>query len=146
MTDMSDFFTREKANSGIKLPLTLPTGEKTEHYLQIRGVDSDEFRAAEAAHIRQAVDFAQIEDVMERARKIDEAKTELIASLVVSWSFPMECNLENVVQFFNDAPQIMESVNKIAGKRKLFFALESAASRIISQGNSDSTKDQKAQV
>lgn len=34
---MESFFTRENANEGIELPLLLPDGTKTEHWLRIRG-------------------------------------------------------------------------------------------------------------
>lgn len=37
---MESFFTRENANEGIELPLLLPDGTKTEHWLRIRGVDA----------------------------------------------------------------------------------------------------------
>ena len=45
---MSAFFTRDRANEGIELPLYLPNGRKSEHWLRVLGVDSDAFRLAEA--------------------------------------------------------------------------------------------------
>ena len=44
---MDAFFTRGKANEGVQLPLYLPDGSKSEHWVRILGVDSDIFRAAE---------------------------------------------------------------------------------------------------
>ena len=38
---MNAFFTRGVANEGVQLPLYLPTGEKSEHWVRILGVDSD---------------------------------------------------------------------------------------------------------
>lgn len=119
---MEAFFTREKANEGIELPLYLPSGGKSEHSLRIRGVDSDIFRLAEAEAKRDAVRILQLEDKTSQAAMIDEAQMKLLAVLVISWSFPQECAIDNVVAFFRQAPQIADAVNQIAGKRALFFA------------------------
>ena len=55
---MESFFTRENANEGIELPLLLPDGTKTEHWLRIRGVDADGFRKAEARSKRKMLEIA----------------------------------------------------------------------------------------
>jgi len=81
VVSMEAFFTREKANEGIEVPLYLPSGEKSEHWLRIRGVDSDHFRLAEADSRRKAIDIATIEDTLERAKAIADAKLALIAEL-----------------------------------------------------------------
>jgi hypothetical protein len=44
--NMDAFYTRQKANEGIQLPLFLPDGTKTDHWIRIRGIDSDAFRIA----------------------------------------------------------------------------------------------------
>src|SRR5690606_26407498 len=103
MIGMEAFYTREKANEGIKLPLHLPSGEPTEHWLRIRGVDSDEFRLAEAESRRDAFRVASIEDPRERAKAIEDAKIDLLAHLVIEWSFDKECTLEAVKEFLREA-------------------------------------------
>lgn len=137
-TGMEAFFTRSIANEGIELPLYSPTGEKTEHWLRVRGIDSDEFRAAEANAKRDAFQIASVEDMAERARLVTESQRKLIASLVVGWSFEQECTLENVMAFFREAPQIQEAVDRAASRRALFFAARSSSSPPSPSTSSDS--------
>lgn len=136
---MEAFFTRERANEGIEIPLYLPDGTKTEHWLRIRGVDSDHFRLAEAEIKRDAMRVAMIEDPLERAKAIADAKLNLIAALVISWSFEKECTLENVKEFFRQAPQIADAVDQVASKRALFFAKRSSSSLSTPKPSSGST-------
>lgn len=139
VVSMEAFFTREKANEGIEVPLYLPDGTKTEHWLRIRGVDSDHFRLAEAESKRDAMRVAMIEDPLERAKAIADAKLNLIAALVISWSFEKECTLENVKEFFRQAPQIADAVDQVASKRALFFAKRSSSSLSTPKPSSGST-------
>lgn len=134
---MEAFFTREKASLGVKLPLYTPTGAKTEHWLRIRGIDSDEFRAAEADARRDAVRVAGIEDLEERRLAIQDAQRSLIATLVIDWSFEQECTHENVMKFFREAPQIQDAVDKAASRRALFFVNESSDSQPTQNTSSD---------
>lgn len=141
---MDAFFTREKANDGIEVPLYTPTGEKSEHSIRIRGVDSDLFRQAEAESKRDALRIAGIEDEAQRSLAITEAKLKLLSSLVVSWTFDQECTRESVVEFFRNAPQIADAVDRVASKRALFFAKESNSSQPTLKPSSDSMKGRKA--
>ncbi|QQM14078.1 putative tail assembly chaperone [Vibrio phage pVco-14] len=119
---MQEFFTRQKANEGNKVPLYLPNGEPSEHWIQVRGVDSDQFKTAENAAKRKAVEIAQIEEVQERAKVVRETELECVAALVADWSFDEECTPENVVNFLREAPQIADMINRYAANRKSFFA------------------------
>lgn len=136
---MDAFFTRGKANEGVQLPLYLPDGSKSEHWVRILGVDSDIFRAAEAEARRDAFRIAAIEGATERAEAISSSKRSLIASLVVAWSFPGECTRENVDAFFKEAPQIMDAIDIAASKRALFFAGRSSSSAPSPSTSSDLT-------
>lgn len=127
MGEMDQFFTTDAANEGVRLPLSTATGESTEHYLTILGVDSDIFRRAEAKAKRDAFRLAAIEDEEERLTAANEAQFKLIACLVAGWSFDQECNLENVTAFLTKAPQIADQVDKVAGDRRLFFGLKSGS-------------------
>lgn len=118
---MSAFFTRERANRGIALPLYLPTGERADHWIHVRGIDSDEFRAAEAEHKREALRIAMIEDPKERTLAIADARASLLAALVIDWSFAEPCTLENLKRFFREAPQLADSIDRAASRRDLFF-------------------------
>lgn len=142
---MEMFYTRERANEGIEVPLYTPDGQKTEHWMRIRGVDSDAFRLAEADSRRDAMRIAAIEDEKERSKEIAEAKLRLIAALVMDWSFDEECNEKNVIEFLRQAPQIADVIDQIAGKRALFFAKKSSSSQNLPSTNSGSTKSRRGQ-
>lgn len=121
MTQMSDFYTRDKANEGIKLPLSKPDGTKTDHYVHILGRDSDAFREADAEAKRNALKIAQIDDETELKKSAEEAKLSLIAKLVIGWSFEEELTFENIKTFLKEAPQIADKIDQVAGMRALFF-------------------------
>jgi len=124
---MEAFYTREKANKGIALPLYLPTGERADHWIHVRGIDSDEFRAAEAERKREALRIAMIEDPKERTLAIADARASLLAALVIDWSFAEPCTLENMKRFFREAPQLADSIDRAASRRDLFFREASRA-------------------
>jgi hypothetical protein len=135
--EMQGFFTRERANEGVLLPLSQPDGSKTEHWIRIRGVDSDDFRRAEAAAKRKAVtDFGDITDKDRLQEQVFESMRELVAHLVISWSFSIPCTLENVKKFLREAPQIAEEIDLLASRRRLFFKQGSANSTTTPEGNS----------
>ena len=46
-TDMAQFCTRDAANEGVKFPLKTSDGKGTEHWIFVRGIDSDRFRMAD---------------------------------------------------------------------------------------------------
>jgi len=142
---MEAFFTRERANEGVEVPLYTPDGTKSQHWIRIRGVDSDAFREAEANSKRDAFRVASIEDTVERAKAIQDAKLNLIASLVISWSFEKECTPKNVKEFFRQAPQIADAVDQVASKRALFFAKRSSSSVSTPKPSSGSTRSRKGQ-
>lgn len=141
---MEAFFTRERANEGVEVPLYTPDGTKSQHWIRIRGVDSDAFREAEANSKRDAFRVASIEDTVERAKAIQDAKLNLIAALVISWSFEKECTPENIKEFFRQAPQIADAVDQVASKRTLFFGKGSSSSLSTPKPSSGSTKSRRA--
>lgn len=122
MSSMSKFYTRQKANDGIKIPLSLPSGEETEDYLVVRGIDSDQFRNADARARRQALVISEIDNMEEKTELIRESQLDIIASLVAGWSFEEECTQEKVKELLREAPQISDAIDRIAAKRLLFFA------------------------
>lgn len=121
MSDMTQFFSRAKANEGIEFPLYLPgTNIKSEHFLRIRGMDSDEFRVAEAIGRRELGELSRMEEPA-RSLKFLESKRRLIATLICGWSFEQECTLENAMAFLKEAPHIEDAINRVASERSLFF-------------------------
>ena len=142
---MKEFYTRQKANEGVELPLYHPDGTVSEHWIKVRGVDSDNFREAEATAKRKAVELSQIEDVTARARKVRETELECIAALVAGWSFPEPCTPENVVTFLTEAPQIADMVNRFAARRADFFTKKSTSSATGQGQKSSSKRSRKGQ-
>ena len=136
---MEEFFTRDNANNGIELPLFTPDGGKTEHTMQILGVDSDEFQATELREKRKVMALeAEAKDLKESERaeffaaKQKESELEILVSLISGWTFEQECNHENKLKFLTNAPQIADQINRVAANRRLFFL----------EGQSDSKSSQ----
>lgn len=140
---MSDFFTREKANNGIKVPLFMPNGSMTDQWLLLRGVDSDEFRLADVQAKRDAVRLAAIPETKDRDQAIYDLTIRLTAVLVADWSFDEECTLENVINFFKEAPQIAHAVDVTAGDRGYFFTQGLSSSSDSQDMSSSLTKSRK---
>ena len=144
MSDMSEFFTAETAEAGIKLPLFRPDGTQSEHWLKIRGVDSQEFRIAETLAKRSAAAAASIKDDRERAQMALDARTRLAASLVIDWSFDQPCTIDNVANFLKNAPQITDAIDRVSGDRALFFGIASTSFADGLTQKSNSAKSRKA--
>lgn len=121
MTDMESFFTRQVANEGVELPLFLPgTTTPSGHWIRVRGVDSDEFRLAQDKSRREVAEIVQLPEPERSERRLAQQRN-LIASLVMDWSFSKPCTFENVVEFLKEAPQIEDAINQVAARRSLFF-------------------------
>lgn len=118
---MEAFFTRERANAGVDLPLALPDGTPTQHVIRIRGVDSDVFKAAEAAQRRRVYEASAEEDKTKMAQILADVMLETRVALVMSWSFADPCTPDNVKKFLLEAPQIAEEIDRLAARRALFF-------------------------
>lgn len=142
---MADFFTRQKATEGIKLPLALPDGSETDHWLRIRGIDSDEFRRTDAKARREAMELAELAEaaskdeakLAELEKQIQDLQRKVVASLVIEWSFPEPCTEANVVKFLREAPQIQTEIDRLSARRKLFFGAGSASSTPSPVANSN---------
>lgn len=125
---MEQFFTRKKANEGIKVPLFLPDGSPSEHFIMVRSIYSDAFRNAERKALRDLPDVALLDDEEEKQKGFKDLELDTIVALVCGWSFEQELTDESVRTLLVEAPQIADSVNQIAKKKSLFFKSESKAS------------------
>ena len=128
VTPMDQFHTRAKSSEGVNVPLMLPDGSPTEHWVKVRGVDSDEYRRADSRARRRAIDIAQEKDEAKREDMIEDTKLDVLSVLVADWSFDRPCTPEEVKAFLREAPQIADLVDKTAYKRALFFAKSSTPS------------------
>jgi len=124
----SDFFTRAKANEGERMPLSLPDGTPTDDWLQIRGVDSDEFRHAMDEFRRELLVLASVKDPIERKEKTDAARLRLNAALVIGWSLDAEFTESALLEFLRESPYITEEVDRFASDRRRFFGKRSTGS------------------
>lgn len=141
---MKEFFTRQIANEGVTLPLYHPDGTPSEHWIKVRGVDSDHFRKAETKAKREAMNLAQLDNEQEKAEAIRETELDCIAALVAGWSFEPECTQNNVVNFLREAPQIADMINRFAVRRSEFFGKKPGSSANGSRQKSSSKKFRKA--
>jgi hypothetical protein len=143
MMDMEQFYTRDKANEGIKIPLVTPDNKETEHWLLIRGADSDAFRDAEN-EAKRAIIRAAKDDEVKVADAAKEGALDLLAAVVKDWSFPQECSGENIKEFLLKAPQIGDRIDKVLADRSFFFAVKSTGSSTTPEKNSSSGRKSKA--
>ena len=143
--EMEDFYTRDRANEGQRLPLRTPDGQPTGHWLQVRHVYSDAFQMAEEASMREVQERILALGEKPDPEKIAEAKRDgtnrLLSSLVAAWSFDKPCTPENVQAFLANAPQIAEQINRFAADAKRFFG---QGSRAVSQKPARGSKAKSA--
>lgn len=119
---MEAFFTRQAGNEGVEFSLDLPDGTPTPHRIRIRSIDSDIFRKANAEFKRQMVEiWAKSEGVEPDSALLEELKLKLQASLVVSWTFPNPTTLAGIVNLLKEAPAIAEQIDRISGRRAVFY-------------------------
>lgn len=126
---LSRFYTVDESEEGIRLPLYDKVGDKTEEWLQVRGVDSPVFSNAKLEADRKTLELTKETDDKKRFDKLLEIKRRLIASLVKDWSEDFrkeigEPTVDNVAKFFSKAPKVMDDVDRLAGNRSVFFSLK----------------------
>lgn len=146
MTQMQDFFTRQKANDGVRFPLALPDGTATEHWLLVAGLDSDRYRALKAeqdrALLMQMREAGADDSKKEAVRAAaDDAYLDRISILVTGWSFEQSCTPENVREFLQNAPHIRDAIDAVVSDRSLFYKLASKSSTPTPPQSSSSTNE-----
>lgn len=106
------------------MPLSLPTGEETTSWLQLRGVNSPTFEAAVSVADREQLKLTGKEDKMSAkdynaARRL--IKCKMLGSLVADWSDEdQECTPEAVITFLEGAPQIQRAIDNFAVQDRHF--------------------------
>jgi hypothetical protein len=126
MGSLSDFHTREAANEGARLDLHLPDGKESGDYLIVRGIDSDEFKAAQAREARRMMLLGEISE-KERIEQARISSANMLASLIVSWSFEDQLTQESAAQWLTEAPQIGDAIDRLASNRRLYFKKKSTS-------------------
>jgi hypothetical protein len=134
---MEAFFTRQRANEGVELPLDLPDGTPTAHRIRVRGVDSDAFQAAEAESKRRLSELVISRKLSAPgAGDFAAERIILLSALVIGWTFDAPCTPENVQGLLREAPQLADQIDRIAARRSLFFVKSSASSTASQQSSS----------
>lgn len=141
-----EFSTLDEANEGKFLPLYHPkTGEKTEHWLKILGVDSDAYYRAETA-MRRAMPGIEAEAKTMKgaeeqltlvAQEQKKWQRKVLAAVIVDWSLDKECNEANKIEFLTKAPQIAKAVDTFISDRRLFFRLGQDSLKTSQEANSN---------
>lgn len=131
----SRFFTRAKANEGIKIELKYPDGTPTDFWIRVRGVDSDAYKKAIAEMRARAMELFGSEDAGSKKKIKDMSQGEIHedellnihVALVADWNIeddngkPLPCTPEEIKKFLREAPQIADQINEVSTRRKLFF-------------------------
>lgn len=125
---MALFCTRSAGNEGAKLSLVNPVnGKDTEHWVKILSMDSDVYMIANTRAMRSLPAIMELPEESKLAA-MESNQLDLVAALVVDWSFPSECTHENVKAFLKEAPQIRRAIDNQAGNRALFMPGSSPSS------------------
>ncbi|KES23076.1 hypothetical protein [Pseudomonas sp. AAC] len=119
------FYTKPNADKGVKMQLMLADGSPSEHWLMVRGTDSDAFRKAKFEGARTMRDLPASMSDWDRAAARDEVVMNGLVSLVADWSFEEPCTLEAVREFLTNAPHIADAVDTVAADRSRFFEIAS---------------------
>jgi len=120
MPGMEEFKTRERANTGHKIPLFTAGGVLTAHWVRVRGIDSDAFQRARTKQTRRIAEIVELKEG-EREEAVADATLEMLASLVAEWSFPEPCEHDASKYFLRDGPQIATAIDKLSSRRAFFF-------------------------
>lgn len=139
---MRQFFTREKAEAGLRLPLYFPWGEPTGEWVQVRGAECAEYRRAKENFDRDVIE-AVIDAKGDPAKavmpKLSISERQAVA-LIAGWSFEDPCTPEAVVNLLHEAPQIIDQVKRFAEDRRNFYKPASPNTSDGSSGNASSTE------
>lgn len=109
---MKEFYTRDLHSKPKKLPLCLPSGNETDKYLEVVGIDSTQFAEARAQLSR---------DIVDKDLSDDEKSASYVSCLVVGGDIGKEeCSRENIVKLFINAPYIQKAVDTFAANHGNF--------------------------
>ena len=126
---LSDFFTLGALEKGKKLPLTLPDGTETEHYLMVLGADAPAARKALLEATRILRDEGKEGMSVEEEAAISQRANLLYRSaLAFDWSLPVPYSKEAIAELLLNNPGLSNDVERLASDRARFFAPELKAS------------------
>jgi hypothetical protein len=128
------FKLKGRAEAGIPMPILMPDGTDSGHTMTVRGIDSDTYRRGRAANSRRQAEILSMkpeegltdEEFRDQQQDLKhEADIDLLAKLVVDWSFPDEFSAEAVKSLLMESPFIANQVDVFACNRARFFGMPS---------------------
>jgi len=124
---LSDFYFKQKHESGTKMPILLPSGEDSGEWLQVRGPDCDESikhgRAYTLAYRQVARDLEELEAKCKEIEDFTEYNAvlsdrmiglniELALGVVTGWSFDEEFSQESLLGLLEQYSGLADAVAK----------------------------------
>lgn len=126
---LSDFFTLNALEAGKKLPLTLPDGTPTPHYLIVIGQDAPAAKRELLNLARQNRDTDESKLSSDEIYDIQHTGTiKYRSALVTGWSFDAPFSREAVTELLTQNPGLSQEVESFSNNRTRFFAQDSKAS------------------
>ena len=130
MKDLDAFATGQLGEEGVKLPLKDVEGNETEHWIKIKSTDSISFKKAQSKFRKKLVSIHEEggdSETIQAMEATEKYSNELLASLVVDWSFHEDdgskypCTKSNILKVFKDAPMLAQEIDVASAKRKNFI-------------------------
>lgn len=155
MKDLEVFATAKLAEEGVKIPLTDVEGNKTKHWIKIKSTDSISFKKAQSKFRKRILSIHELsgeEDSLDSILESEKLSLELIACLVISWSFknddgtPYKCTKTNIINLLKDAPILAQEIDVASARRKNFIKRSLKESSDSQKNNLSSKKDQKEAI
>jgi hypothetical protein len=123
MGKRKDYFTRQKANTGIKVAIPDPvTGEASDDYVLVAGTDSDRVRALFTELARERAEGKQ--DTQ------DNDNLRMCVAAVIGWSFDEALTPESAKETLVEIPALYDAIRAALVDRDRFFGKMSGSSAI----------------
>lgn len=154
MNDIQELYSLDAEEEGVKLPVGPPASKKPTGWIRIRGAGSQACRDArtrvrrrrlrETSRLRtEDAPPHEIEEAEDRIAR--EGELEVIASLVIDWSFDTPCTPEAIKELLLKAPKIADRIDIVSGEESLFFAFKRSESNDTSAPTSNSLAESMEQ-
>lgn len=119
-----DYNSRKDAEGSLqKYPFIYPGEEDQGDYLMVRSQYCSEFREAQLKANRQIAALVQAAGGPDKVDEelLTDIRYRAFATLVASWTFEEECNVDNVAEFLRNNDFVYDDINSLAAKDSLFF-------------------------
>lgn len=144
---IKELFTRKRHNEGVRVDVKDESGSVV-GWLQVRGVDSDAYRAAHDGYNQAMVRLASVVRAQGEGANLlpatqeekDSAQIAERVALVADWSFDDKFTPEAVAELLRETPRLADQVYYLAQDRDRFLGSSLATSTAGQNINSDSAE------